>query len=172
MSARLARAAARCLLATLAALLALPVLPPAALRPVAAQAQACFIETGHCIAESFLTYWRTHGGLALHGYPLSTASPEQLEDGKTYTVQYFERSRFEHHPEHAGTPFEVLLGHFGRALYPVDPGRPLATAAPPLPGASYFAATGHNLRGRFLAYWAAHGGLGPIPFKYGLAQVR
>ncbi|HEX2186416.1 MAG TPA: peptidoglycan hydrolase, partial [Chloroflexota bacterium] len=136
--------------------------------PACGAQEACFTETGHCLAEPFLTYWRTHGGLAIHGYPLSTAGPEQLEDGKSYTVQYFERSRFEHHPEHAGTPFEVLLGHFGRALYPTDPGRPLATAAPPLPGATYFDATGHNLRGGFLAYWEAHGGL--AQFGYPLSE--
>jgi hypothetical protein len=28
-------------------------------------------------------------------------------------VQYFERNRFEYHPENAGTPFEVLLGLLG-----------------------------------------------------------
>ena len=31
-------------------------------------------------------------------------------------MQYFERARFEHHPEHAGTPYEVLLGHLGRQV--------------------------------------------------------
>ena len=34
-------------------------------------------------------------------------------DGKTYTVQYFERNRFEYHPENAGTPYAVLLGLLG-----------------------------------------------------------
>ena len=28
-------------------------------------------------------------------------------------MQYFERARLEHHPEHAGTPYEVLLGLMG-----------------------------------------------------------
>ena len=95
MSARSVRATVRCVLATLAAILALPGLPP----PVAAQGEACFAETGQCVQDPFLTYWRTHGGLAIHGFPLSTASPEKLEDGKTYLVQHFERARFELHPE-------------------------------------------------------------------------
>ncbi len=30
-------------------------------------------------------------------------------------VQYFERARFELHPELAGTPYEVQLGHLGVA---------------------------------------------------------
>ena len=34
-------------------------------------------------------------------------------DGKTYTVQYFERNRLEHHPERAGTSEEVMLGLLG-----------------------------------------------------------
>lgn len=40
----------------------------------------------------------------------------QPATGQRYTVQYFERARFEHHPEHAGTPYEVLLGLLGREL--------------------------------------------------------
>ena len=102
-----AQAAVRCILALLTGLLALPgLLGPA---PRAGAQEACFPQTGQCVQEPFLTYWRTHGGLAIHGYPLSTAGPEQLEDGKTYTVQYFERSRFERHPEHAGTVFVKLI---------------------------------------------------------------
>ena len=34
-------------------------------------------------------------------------------DGKTYNTQWFERERMEHHPENAGTPYEVLLGLLG-----------------------------------------------------------
>jgi len=32
-------------------------------------------------------------------------------------VQYFERNRFELHPEQAGTPFEAQLGLLGTQLY-------------------------------------------------------
>jgi len=35
------------------------------------------------------------------------------DPSKSYTVQYFERQRFELHPENAGTQFEVLLGRLG-----------------------------------------------------------
>jgi hypothetical protein len=34
-----------------------------------------------------------------------------MEDGRL--VQYFERARMELHPELAGTPYEVQLGHLG-----------------------------------------------------------
>ena len=109
-------------LGLVAAILVLPGL--LAVAPDAGAQEVCFPETGQCVQEPFLTYWRTRGGLAIHGYPLSTASPEQLEDGKAYTVQYFERSRFEHHPEHAGTQFEVLLGQFGRRILAETAGGP------------------------------------------------
>lgn len=125
---------------------------------VAAQEEACFAETNQCISEPFLSYWRDHGGLAINGFPITERFEQRLEDGKIYTVQYFERARFEHHPENA-PPYDVLLGAFGRLLYLTDPGRPLANAAPRQPGATYDDATGHNLSGRFLAYWTANGGL-------------
>ena len=51
---------------------------------------------------------------SLVGRPLSEEFPEvNPTDGKIYTVQYFERNRFEYHPEFAGTPNEVLLGLLG-----------------------------------------------------------
>ncbi|MFL5804592.1 MAG: CAP domain-containing protein [Roseiflexaceae bacterium] len=89
-----------------------------------------FAETGHAIASQFWGYWSSHGlefdgqaaasfqeSLALFGLPLSEAAPEiSPTDGKTYLTQWFERARFEFHPEHAGTPYEVLLGLLGAEL--------------------------------------------------------
>ncbi|MGN6812802.1 MAG: hypothetical protein ACTHMP_18215, partial [Thermomicrobiales bacterium] len=48
----------------------------------------------------------------------------RTEDGNTYVVQYFERARFEHHPENQ-PPYNILLGQFGRRI--------LAGVAPPPP---------------------------------------
>ena len=135
-------------------------------RPARA-ADQCFPQTGRCVPERFYAYWQQHGGLALNGYPLSDPFTETLEDGKQYTVQYFERVRMEHHPENA-PPYDVLLGQFGRVMYPVDPQYPEAIAAAPLPGAVFFGASGHNLGGQFLAYWEANGGL--AQFGYPLSE--
>ena len=66
-----------------------------------------FPETGHSVGGAFLTFWQQHGGLATFGYPITEAFEE---DGRT--VQYFERQRFELHPEHAA-PYNVLLGLLG-----------------------------------------------------------
>jgi hypothetical protein len=132
----------------------------AALRGVRAMtaAEQCFTETNQCIGEPFLSYWQAHGGLAINGYPLTGVFTQRLEDGKDYQVQYFERARFEAHPENQ-SPYDVLLGQFGRLIYLTDPSQPRATSVPPRPGAMYFDATGHNLEGKFRAYWEANGGL-------------
>jgi hypothetical protein len=84
--------------------------------PKAQQAPAnCtyFAETGHSLCEPFLSYWRTNGGLDRFGFAITEPMEETLGDW-TGTVQYFERRRMEHHPENAGTPYEVLLGLLGR----------------------------------------------------------
>ncbi len=141
------------------------------------QAEACFAETGRCIRGRFLDYWLINGGLARNGYPLSEEFRETLEDGREYTVQYFERVRLELHPENQ-PPYDVLLGHFGRRvlsaayagirdyrLYQRD-----TAPVEPKPGHTYFPETGHNLGGRFLDYWLANGGL--AQFGYPLTDER
>jgi hypothetical protein len=120
-----------------------------------------FRETGHTLRGLFRDYWTRHGGLAQFGYPLTDEFPERNpSDGSTYTVQYFERNRFELHPENAGTPYVVLLGLLGRT---VARGMETYAAFQPLrsgpPGARFFPATGHSLAPAFRAYWEAHGGL-------------
>jgi hypothetical protein len=123
----------------------------------AADTPQCFAETGQCVGPLFLAYWQQHGGLAVNGFPLSAERVEVLEDGKPYTVQYFERVRMEYHPENLA-PYDVLLGQFGRRLHPADP------PAAALPGQAYFQETGHNLGGDFLAYWQANGSLAQFGF--------
>jgi hypothetical protein len=77
-----------------------------------------FPETGHTLAAPLRAYWEANGGLPVFGYPLSEAFQERSPtDGKTYLVQYFERNRLEHHPEHQGTPDEVQLGLLGTQEY-------------------------------------------------------
>ena len=93
--------------------------------------ERCFAETGFCARGRFLAYWENHGGLAINGFPLSHEFEQVLEDGNTYTVQYFERVRMEHHPEFAA-PNDVLLGQFGRCIHGgADP--PLPPPTGPLP---------------------------------------
>ncbi|MDQ5825080.1 MAG: hypothetical protein M3441_12870 [Chloroflexota bacterium] len=72
-----------------------------------------FPETGHTIGGKFRRYWEEHGGLAQQGYPVSEEFTETSAlDGKTYTVQYFERAVMELHPENQ-PPHDVLLSQLG-----------------------------------------------------------
>jgi hypothetical protein len=80
-----------------------------------------FPESGHTLGGAFLNYWLANGGLAVYGYPISEEVEEvSPTDGQTYLVQYFERNRFEYHPEAAGTPYEVQLGLLGANLLKAD----------------------------------------------------
>jgi hypothetical protein len=63
----------------------------------------------------FLHAWES-GGLDRFGYPLTAARLERGADGNNYVVQWFERARFEWHPENRGTAYEVLLARLGADL--------------------------------------------------------
>jgi hypothetical protein len=131
------------------------------------KAPVYFTETGHTLNDAFLNYWQRNGGLELFGFPITEPFEElNLADGRRYTVQYFERERFEYHPEKAGTPYEVLLGLLGNDLLKLDCRSYPSLPAPP-PSATdqsaafrtYFRETGHYLSFRFKRYWEQRGGL-------------
>ncbi len=128
----------------------------------------CFAETNQCLDSRFADYWQEHGGLAINGYPISPAFTATLDDGRAYTVQYFERTRLEYHPDNAPA-YQIQLGQFGRRIRPADaPVPPRADATSP--GATaYFPETGHNVSSAFLAYWRANGGL--AQFGYPISET-
>ncbi len=95
-----------------------------------------FAETGQSVCGDILNAWRASGleldgrrgkteaeNLALFGLPLSGLMTETLADGREYQVQWFERARFELHPENQ-PPYNVLLGLLGNEIR--------ANGAPPL----------------------------------------
>ncbi len=120
-----------------------------------------FPETGKTVKGSFLAYWTNHGGLAQQGYPVSDEVQQvSATDGKTYTVQYFERAVFEEHPEFAGTSNEVLLSLLGVFRYSQKyPNGAPAQSANNEANSQLFTATNHRVGGKFLDYWTSHGGL-------------
>lgn len=76
--------------------------------------QTYFGETGHTLGGSFQQFWQAQGGLSVFGLPLSEEFGEtNQQDGQAYTVQYFERARFEWHPE-LPSGQQVQLGQLGR----------------------------------------------------------
>jgi hypothetical protein len=136
--------------------------PPAPQPPAPQPPTGCqnFPETGQQACGTFLAYWQSHGGLAQQGYPISPEMQEKSDlDGKTYTVQYFERALFEHHPENAGTPYEVLLAQLGtyrfKGLYPNGASSQSANKD----AGHLFNETNHWAGGAFYAYWNKNGGL-------------
>jgi peptidoglycan/xylan/chitin deacetylase (PgdA/CDA1 family) len=71
-------------------------------------------QTGHRLCFGFRDYWNANGGLAIFGYPIS----EEFKDPNTgFTVQYFERQRFEYHPENPPA-WQVEGGLLGSELLP------------------------------------------------------
>src|SRR5581483_3008541 len=111
-----------------------------------------FSSTGHHVSEraGFLNFWRENGGVLIFGYPISE---EIVEQGRI--VQYFERARFEYHPEAANAADQVQLSLLGREL---TVGRAFSDGAP-ADGALFFPETKHTLSGKFLSYWQKRGGL-------------
>jgi LPXTG-site transpeptidase (sortase) family protein len=88
-----------------------------------------FRETGHNLGGGFRDFWLKRGGLPVFGFPLSEEFKEvNLQDGKLYTVQYFERARFEWHSD-LPVQYQVELGHLGRQFLAQNPAPPDAAAA-------------------------------------------
>jgi hypothetical protein len=119
-----------------------------------------FAETGQTLRDPFLRYWEQNGGLAIFGFPLSAERTERGSNGRDYRVQWFERNRFEYHPENA-PPNDVLLGLLGvetLARRGID-WRTLPTVDSAGPGCRYFPETRHSLCPPFRAYWEQNGGL-------------
>ena len=118
-----------------------------------------FAETGQTVRGLFLQYWETHGGLAQQGFPITEEIQEKSDtDGKTYTMQYFERAVFEHHPENQ-PPFNVLLSLLGTFFYNDKYGGNAPNQRPSIVNPLKFAETGKTLGGTFRKYWETHGGL-------------
>jgi hypothetical protein len=135
---------------------------PLYLRQLSGRARS-FPETGQSLRDPFLRYWEANGGLAIFGFPIG---PEQLAPGASYRAQWFERNRFEYHPENR-PPYDVQLGLLGvesLARRGVD-WRGLPTVAgPPSAQCRYFPETGHSLCPPFRAFWERSGGLAIFGF--------
>jgi sugar lactone lactonase YvrE len=136
-----------------------------------------FPETGKSVSGKFLQYWRSHGGLPIFGFPITDAQMEvDPETGKTFLTQWFERNRFELHPENAGTKYEVLLGLLGKDLRREAVGVDLSFV-PAIPDDRkttkdnhFFKETSHNLSGQFMNYWQSNGGLERFGFPISEAE--
>ena len=138
---------------------------PTAPRPPGLQRarQTYYPETGHYLGWGFRDYWTANGGLPVFGYPLTEEFQQVSDTGLFHNAQYFERQRFEWHPENAGTPYEVLLGRLGAeqasqlGLLETDSFIAREENDSPGDGCAYFAPTGHFVCDALLTYWRDHG---------------
>jgi hypothetical protein len=111
-----------------------------------------FAETGFNVCGEIWQAWRTGGleldgvagfseaeSLALYGLPLTDLHEEKLSDGQHYQVQWFERVRFEVHPENPAAS-RVMPGLLGvevldlpEVLLPAQRATRTATTSTPTP---------------------------------------
>ncbi|MGH2346473.1 MAG: hypothetical protein ACRDG4_14695 [Chloroflexota bacterium] len=121
--------------------------PPSPDLPVAAQTQGWYIlATGHNILPPMLALWLNLGSSSIVGTPIDDAQPRAGG-----AVQYFTALAMR---KQGSTAVLLPLGleAIGGKPYPAAKELPKKTKH------LYFAATGHNLRGSFLAYWQSTGG--------------
>jgi hypothetical protein len=116
-----------------------------------------FAQTGHWVSGDFWKYYQSFQEPELvFGYPITEAY-QDLRTG--LTIQYFQRARFEYHPEVAGQP--VLLSPLGRLLY--APGNP-ALNLDNFFSCRAYAETGFPVCYAFLDFFDKYGG--PAAFGY------
>ncbi|NJP06644.1 MAG: hypothetical protein HC837_13945 [Chloroflexaceae bacterium] len=97
-----------------------------------------FAQSGFSVCGEILTAWRRYGlnldkrtevtereSLALFGLPLSNEYRATLSNGQAYEIQWFERARFEYHPDQE-SPFNVQFGLLGNELLTMVSALPLA----------------------------------------------
>ncbi|NTW03260.1 MAG: hypothetical protein HGA19_18625, partial [Oscillochloris sp.] len=70
--------------------------------------------TGQQVCGTFAKYWQKNGAEVRLGYPITPEIQETIQ-GQTYTVQYFERRRFELHGD------QVMLGLLGHEVHDFVP---------------------------------------------------
>lgn len=152
---------------------------PMAGQPVAAQSNwspppTVFIpETGHTLDRLFLDFWRSAGGAATFGYPITT----EITQDNGHVVQYLQYARFEYWPEGDEYGNTVILGKLGEELQPITLQRSMIASTTPARSGDfhesaammrawlpvdavestddvlYVAETRHTIHTGFLSYW-------------------
>ncbi len=122
-----------------------------------------FDQTGHNVQGEFLQFYRQAlNPTQLYGYPVT----EEFTRPDGERVQYFQRARFEFHPD-ATAGQRVSLTPLGTELY--RPSNPVNIYSPF--ACRYYAETGYSVCFEFLEFFDANGGLVqfglPVsPFQY------
>lgn len=128
-----------------------------------AGASTNFPQTGTRIWGPFEQYWKANGGLQQFGMPLTGVFPYN-----GYAAQWFERAVFTYNPNNPD-PYKVQLQNLGWLAASARCTEAPFARTPSTGSGQYFLATGHNLTGKFLAYWKSRGGL--QTFGYPLSEA-
>jgi hypothetical protein len=128
-------------------------------RVAAQEGERCFPDApgiDNCVAGRFGEFWAQHGGLDVFGYPLTPAEFVSTAEG-AFLTQYFERARFELHPENL-PPYDVLLGRLGDERYSELGGNWQDEGGEdPIPACDFWSETLHNVCGPFAETWRGNG---------------
>ncbi|MFT3767978.1 MAG: hypothetical protein QM820_21210 [Minicystis sp.] len=125
-----------------------------------------FSEVPYTLKGGLRSYWESTGGLPVFGFPIEDARCQvDADSGRVLWMQYTQRARFEHHPELAGTPYEISLGLLGRPLAAKNGVNPDAWQNKNAPhgsdcqwiGVNGSPSTGHYVCGAIRDYWTSNG---------------
>jgi hypothetical protein len=132
-----------------------------------------FPETGHQVQGDFLTtYTSVSNPLLLFGYPITDEFRTQTESSHpNLRVQYFQRSRFEYHPENPDE-LRVILTNLGELIYSLDqPGTEISVSTN-IPTCRFFPDTNHHVCYAFLDFFDSNGGIAQFGYPISEIEIR
>lgn len=130
-----------------------------------------FPKTGHSVAGAFLQKFNEIPNPGeLYGFPITEAFRVDAAVGSPEVwVQYFERARFEYHPDNV-EGLQVILSNIGVYLHDNrEPGE-IVTTQPGLSACQYFSQSGYQICYAFLDYYNKNGGI--QQFGYPISEVE
>jgi hypothetical protein len=123
-----------------------------------------FPDTGHSVSGDFLVaYERASDPIKIYGYPITGVFDNPLTNRK---VQYFQRARFELHPDYP-PELRVQLTHLGELMN--KPGNVLPVPQNH-PACKYFQETNHQVCYAFLDFFEKNGGI--AQFGYPISDIE
>ena len=124
-------------------------------------------ETGHRVTGVFLDYYqKASDPLLVYGYPFTEAFRDPVSG---VMVQYFQRARFEFHPD-APDQLWVQLTPIGEYLYTYSKGNPLPI--PDKAGCQFFSETGYYVCQAFLNFFQKNGGVAQFGYPISGFEAR
>lgn len=123
-----------------------------------------FSETGHTVSGEFLkAYTSATDPELIYGYPITEAFVRDFR-----LIQYFERARFELHPENP-PELRVVITHLGSLLHETSYTLP---GLGNIPGCRYFPESHFRVCYDFLVFFETHGGVEQFGYPISNYEIR